>query len=34
MQAALDCASELELLPFGWIVDEPIAQLCAWCNIS
>ena len=24
----------LELLAFGWIVDEPIAQLCAWCNIS
>jgi hypothetical protein len=24
----------LELLPFGWIVDEPIAQLRAWCNIS
>ena len=24
----------LELLPFGWIVDEPIAQLCALCNIS
>jgi hypothetical protein len=24
----------LELLPFGWIVAEPLAQLCAWCNIS
>jgi hypothetical protein len=24
----------LELLPFGWIVDESIAQLCALCNIS